>query len=266
VAEDFTLVDTHFHFVLEYGYNFNTVATLISRAKELNVGAMVNISDHPQLFHGGVSLADRFPEIYTALGISPAMIEGWSSKHLEEVKYYLQHPKVIAVGEIGLDYSNNPTPEQRRSQHTLFSKQLDIATGLNLPVIISCSYAFDDLFAILRSKNWGKHMGVVHNFSGNEREAQQLLQAGLYVSYSGLLTRSPRLQKIAQSIPLDKVLLESGCPHTELPYPQRSTFNEPAYVRYTAEFLAKTLDIPIDHLAGVTTENARKLFSIEVRT
>jgi len=219
------LVDCNCRFDLEYGYNYDTADTLLTRAKKWNVSVIINIVNHLRLFHGAISLAERFPEIYIALGFSPTITYDWSYEHLDRLQYYLYRPKVVAVGEIGLDYSTEVSADEKRSQHTLFRKQLEMAISLDLPIIVSCINAYADLLSILHSTNWSKQRGLVCNFTGSEPEARELIASGFYISYSGRLTRSAPLQKTAKSIPLDKVLFESGYPLKNPPYPQKVKYN-----------------------------------------
>jgi TatD DNase family protein len=262
LADEIDLIDTHMHFALDYGYNFDIVEALINRAKEHNVGFAINIAEDSRLFPGAVALADRFVEVYTTLGLAPRLANSWRQQDLELLRSYLKRPKVVAVGEMGLDYGSNPSSKEKSSQLELLDCQLDLAVEHKLPIIITPPTPLADLLAVLRSKSLDKLDGAICNFAGNEPTIKELLEAGFYISYSSLLINSPKLQELARTVPLSNALLGTGCPHLLPPASKRLPYSEPASVIHTAKFLAKLMDLPLEQVSQATTENAKRLFKI----
>lgn len=262
MADETSLIDTHMHFALDYGYNFDIVEALINRAKEHNVGFAINIAEDSRLFPGAVALADRFIEVYTTLGLAPTLANSWHQQDLELLRSYLKRPKVVALGEVGLDYGSNPSSKEKRSQLELLDCQLDLAVEYKLPIIITRPTALADLLVVLRSKDLDKLDGVVCDLAGDEPTIRELLEAGFYISYSNLLINSSKIQELARTVPLSNALLGTGCPHLLPPVGKRLPYSEPASVVHTAKLLAKLMDLPSEQVCQTTTENAKRLFKI----
>jgi TatD DNase family protein len=171
--------------------------------------------------------------------------------------------KIVAIGEIGLDYYYKPKTKSRLEQfkelqRKFFVEQLDFAEELNLPVIIHCRMAFEDLYEILKNR---KNKGVVHCFTGNWEEAQKYLDLGFYLGINGIIFKFD-IDEVIKKAPLDKLLLETDCPYLTPPAEGKDKRNEPIFVKYVAERIAELKGISFDEVAKVTTDNAVRLFKL----
>ena len=208
----------------------------------------------------GVAFATRHDGVWAAVGLHPHEAKDYIDDDgaLQRLRELASKPKVVAIGEIGLDYYyQHSTPEQ---QQKLLRFQLDLAQEHELPVIFHVREAFDDFWNIYDEY---KVPGVVHSFSAGPTELQQILERGLYVGLNGIMTftRDEKQLEAARAIPLEKLLLETDAPFLT-PKPFRGTICQPKHVRVTAEFLSKLRGDSIEKIATATTENAHKLFSI----
>jgi TatD DNase family protein len=195
-------------------------------------------------------------------------------KYLELAK----NPKVVAIGEIGLDYKieNKEREEEiKEKQKQVFLEQLELTQRMNKPVIIHCREAYQDLFDVLNAfqvgcascsfscpgAGAGQLEGVIHCFVGNQEEAKRFLEMGFYLGFNGIITFSDQYDELIKKIPLEKILLETDCPYLA-PASYRGKRNEPLYVKHAAERIAQIKEISFEKVAGQTTKNARELFEI----
>jgi TatD DNase family protein len=176
---------------------------------------------------------------------------------LNELRTLARHPKVVAIGEIGLDYYRDLSP--RPVQRTIFTQQLDLASELGLPVVVHSRDAYED---VLEELGRWKGIGVVHSYSGGTRFLNDTLALGFYVGISGPVTfpKASQLREVAAKTPLDRLLIETDCPYLT-PVPFRGRRNEPAYVKYVAEEIARARGETTESVAKATSENAGRLFS-----
>lgn len=245
------LIDSHCHLdSQEFDADRDAV---IQRALEAGVERMVAIGSE-----AAVQLAERYPCFYATAGIHPhdasKAIED-SFKRLDEL---LAHPKVVAVGEIGLDYHYDFSP--RDTQKTVFMRQMEIAAARKKPIVIHTREAWDDTFALL-------HLcphGVMHCFSGGPVEAQRALDLGFHLSFGGIVTypKAPAVQEATKMTPLDRLLIETDAPYLA-PIPRRGKRNEPAFITHTARKLAELRGVTFEEIARATTENARRLLLLD---
>ncbi|MFA5954599.1 MAG: TatD family hydrolase [Patescibacteria group bacterium] len=177
-------------------------------------------------------------------------------------------PKVVAIGEVGLDYYRLEGTEAereavKRTQQDVFRQQILLAVDLNLPLSIHCRDAYDDVYRMLKEAQarYAKVRGVIHCFTGAEEEAERLMSLGFYISFSGIITFAQSWDSFIRKTPLEKLLVETDCPYLT-PVPHRGKRNEPAYVAYTAAHLAKIKGLSFDEVARTTTANAKHLFGI----
>ena len=208
-----------------------------------------------------VELAEQYPFIYAAVGYHPENLKGIAPNYLEQLAAWAVHPKVVAIGEIGLDYywkENEPKSVQKR----VFLEQIDLAKQFDLPIIIHDREAHGDTLDILRQ--YGKGLrGVFHCYSGSLEMTDELLRMGFYFGFDGPLTypNSKRAKRVAAHLPLERMLIETDCPYLT-PQAHRGQRNEPAYVHYVAEEIAALRGLDAAEVARVTTENAKRLFAI----
>jgi TatD DNase family protein len=180
----------------------------------------------------------------------------------ERYRELCKDEKVVAIGEIGLDYYHNA--ENKNLQREALLEQLNLAESVNKPVILHCREAHNDLLEIL--KNWTKFgnkeiRGVVHSFSGRLPQAQEYLDMGFYLGFNGIITFARDYDRVVKEIPVDRLVVETDCPYLT-PIPFRGKRNEPSYVKYVAEKVAEIRGISVEEVAETTTRNAKKLFGI----
>jgi TatD DNase family protein len=208
-----------------------------------------------------MEIAKNNPSVYATAGYHPHWSNGSTEERLAEMRKLAGDPSVVAVGEIGLDYHHFRSPKQ--DQIDLFINMLDIASNVNLPVIIHDRKANRDVYDILsrfRSKLKG---GVIHCFSGDWNLAKKYLDWGFFLSIPGPVTyrHSKDLREVARKAPLDSILLETDAPHLT-PIQKKGKKNEPAFVRYTAEEVAMLRGISLEELADATSRNVMKIFGL----
>ena len=255
-------VDSHCH-IDGPEYDVDRVE-VIERAREAGVTTMLNVGTgdpHSGVFERAVALAEQHPEIYCAIGVHPhdaKLFDETAQQRLIDLAK--QSPRVIAWGEIGLDYHYDHSP--REVQREVFRRQLGIARELNLPVVIHSRAADEETIEILREERSGySRAGVLHCFGGSLPMAEQAIELGFYISFAGNLTfkKADDLRAVARTLPLERLLVETDCPYLT-PVPFRGKRNEPARVVETAKFLAELKDVEPDELGKVTTANFVRLF------
>jgi TatD DNase family protein len=268
-------VDSHCHIDgPEYDADREEV---IARARDAGVGTMLNVGTgdpHSGAFERAVGLAEKHPDIYAAVGVHPhdaKLFDNRAEQRLLELAK--QSPRVIAWGEIGLDYHYDHSP--RDVQREAFGRQLRLARSLDLPVVIHSREADDDTIAILRAEMSGVNhapdaraptikkgcAGVLHCFGGSPEMATSAIALGFFISFAGNLTfkKAEDLRTIARQLPLDRLLIETDCPYLT-PVPFRGKRNEPARVVETARCLAELHGQELEAIGRITTENFSKLF------
>lgn len=253
------LIDTHTH-LDDTRYDPDREAT-IERARQAGVGAFVTIGCDLATSRAAVTLADRHPDIYASIGVHPHEVRHIGDGWYDELRRLAEHKKVVAYGEIGLDYHYNHSPP--KEQRERFREQLQLARDLRLPVIIHTREAQEDTISILKEERASEVGGVFHCFSGDAWLAKDALDLGFYLSFSGILTftNARTLREIAQQTPLDRVLIETDCPYLS-PVPHRGKRNEPAFVAQVARQLAEIHpELSLERIEQATTENAQRLFT-----
>ncbi len=212
-----------------------------------------------------LKLAEEKPGVFAAVGLHPNNVLSWDDDTLEKLELLVANPKVVAIGEIGLDYYWDRTPQDL--QREKFRAQMALATKLNLPVVIHTRNSHEqdrqciqDMMTILVEYDTVVH-GVLHSFSGNLTELRLALDLGFYIGISGPVTfkNADGLRSIVASIPLDRLLIETDSPFLT-PHPHRGKRNQPRYVAYIAAKIAEILDRTESEIAEITAENARNLF------
>jgi TatD DNase family protein len=251
------LIDTHCH-VYSDQFDSDRPATL-ERAGAAGVARMIAIGYDLPSSRAALALAQDSPLVWASAGIQPHYAQTTGEAELAELRGMLAQPRVVALGEIGLDYYHDRAPHDL--QEALFRRQLALARELELPVVIHSRDAREDTVRILRDAARGQP-GVMHSFSGDWEYAEACLEVGFYLSFSGPLTfkKAAELHEVARRAPLDRILIETDAPYLT-PHPFRGKRNEPAYVRYVAAALADLRGLSLDQVAAATTANAERLFS-----
>jgi TatD DNase family protein len=241
---------------------------VIERAVEAGIKRMVAIGtgEGPPDLEAGIRIADRYPMFLATVGVHPHDAGKATEATLSRVSDLLAHPKAIAVGEIGLDYHYDFSP--REAQKQVFIEQMRIAAAHRKPIVIHTREAWEDTLALIE-QHWSNHHlpGVMHCFSGGEKDAARALALDFYLSFGGIITfpKSKELQKVAATAPLDRILLETDSPYLA-PVPKRGKRNEPLFVGYTAQKLATLRNVSFDEIAATTTANFERLFPFPLPT
>jgi len=257
------LIDTHVH-LDDSRFDADRDAT-VARAREAGVGTFITIGCDLATSRAAADLAGRYESVYASIGVHPHEVKHIGDGWYDEFRRLAEHPKVVAYGEIGLDYHyNHSSPQQQRDR---FREQVRLARELRLPLIIHTREAQEDTVAILREERASEVGGVFHCFSGDAWLAKDALELGFYLSFSGILTfnNASMLRDIAKQTPLDRLLIETDCPYLT-PVPHRGKRNEPAYVSLVAKQLAalhaERAGLALEDIERITTENAQRLFKI----
>lgn len=252
------LIDSHAH--LEMKEFDRDRAEVIGRARAAGVEAIVTVGTNLRLSRKALSLARQYENVYATVGVHPHDASKADDKVLEELKQLAEDAKVVAYGEIGLDFFRNISP--REKQIEIFATQLQIAKVLNLPVVIHDRDAHEQTLTMVRDS--GVRRGVFHCFSGDWSMARKCIDLGFYISIPGVVTfeKSKVLQEVSRRVPADAILLETDCPYLT-PEPHRGKRNEPSFMVHTAQKVADIRGIPIEELATAATANTRRLFGLD---
>lgn len=250
-------IDTHLH--LDDARYEADRREVISRAREAGVTVMINVGTALEGCRKSLQLAESYNFIYAAIGIHPHYVEGVDSKALNDLRKFGKEEKVVAIGEIGLDYYRDISP--RDQQKKIFRKLLRLAKDLGFPVMIHCRDAAAAVLEILTDEKIGEVGGVMHCFSGDSDLANRVLDLGLHLSFAGQITypNAENLRQVLKDVPLERLLLETDAPYLA-PQIERGKRNEPAFIRYTAEEIARVKEVKLEELAEATTKNAKSLF------
>ena len=254
-AEQLVLADSHTH--LEFPQFDPDRAEVFERAWASGVRYLVAIgsASGPDRLRAGLEMAEGRDWVFPTIGIHPHEARLATEEHFAELAQLAAHPRVVGVGEIGLDYHYDHSP--RDVQQTVFRRQLELAEEHRLPVVIHCREAWPDCLRILEEQ-WKRTGlgGIFHCFSGSFEDAQRGLDAGFYISFAGNLTfpKAEDLRALAAQIPRDRLLIETDCPFLA-PQPKRGKRNEPAFVRFVAERLGAILEVSASEAAAATTGN-----------
>jgi TatD DNase family protein len=253
------LVDSHCH--LEYKGLVEDQAEVLARARAAGVGAFLNISTRQSEWAQVVGTAAREPDVFASVGIHPHEADAHQDLGRAALLEATRHPRVIAIGETGLDYFYDKS--DREAQKSLFRIHIDVAREVQLPVIIHTRDAEDDTHAILAEEmGKGAFPALIHCFTASAEFAEKVLALGLTISLSGIVTfkNAKDLAAIAKAIPKDRLLVETDSPFLA-PVPHRGRVCEPAYVADTAAFVAGLRGTDVEHLTTQTTANFFNLFS-----
>ena len=253
------VIDTHCH--LDMMGSEDEISTAINRAAASGVAPIITVGIDLESSKKAIRLASNHDSVYATVGIHPHNVQGLNDRSYAELERLCSMPKVVAYGEIGLDYVKQFAPNDVQLEH--YARQVDLAKKMQLPVVIHDREAHDDILSILNEKAPFSAGGVMHCFSGDWHLAQKVLDMGFIISIPGVVTfnKATSMQEVAQKIPLDKLIIETDAPFLA-PEPLRGKKNFPEYVLYTARRIADLRGLSLEELASVTTQNARKIFTI----
>ncbi|MBN2059381.1 MAG: TatD family hydrolase [Deltaproteobacteria bacterium] len=255
------LIDSHAHLDMdEYGEDLDQV---LERAVEGGISNIIAVGIDLESSIKAIEIAGKYDFVYSTVGYHPHNVKHAGEAELKKITDLASCAKVVGWGEIGLDFFKEYSP--RGAQIDLFKRQMEIATDLEMPVIIHDREAHGQLFEIVSRyrRNDNERIGVIHCFSGEYDLAMAFIEMGYYISIPGTVTykKADEIRDVAKRIPLERMLIETDSPFLA-PVPKRGKRNEPLYVSYTARMIAQLRDMDFDELAGRTSENARILFGI----
>lgn len=251
------LIDTHSHVDM---IEEISVEEVINNAKEAGVKKIIVPCAYPKDVHKIFELVNKYENLYGLLGVHPSEAKDWDDSLIEKIKEYSKSDKIVGIGEIGLDYYWDKSFND--IQKEVFIKQIKLANELELPISIHDREAHKDTFDILKEYNKGSKI-VMHCFSGSVEFARECLKQGWYIALGGVVTfkNAVKMKDAALDVPLDKLLVETDAPYLT-PVPYRGKENQPAYVRFVAEEIAKLRGITFEEVAKATTSNANNIFNL----
>ena len=255
------LIDSHAHIQgKEYA---GEAAAVIARARAAGVETIIVVGGAGDMSSNteAVALAESFPSVYATVGMHPHDAKDVGAEQLSVLKQLAANPKVVAVGETGLDFYYDHSP--RDTQRRVFSRFIHLARETTLPIVVHERDAAVEAAELLRGEGEGHVRGVIHCFTGDYDAARRYLDLGFYLSFAGIITfkNADALREVTRKVPLERIFLETDSPFLT-PVPHRGRRNEPAYVRFVAEAVARLKNISLEDAASVTTANARALFHL----
>lgn len=260
---DLFIIDSHCHLdALDYETRHKNVDEVIENAKKRGVQHILSVCTTLGRFEAMKQLTAHRNDVSLSCGVHPLNVEEEPFDY-EKLWQYAQDPKVVAIGETGLDY--HYTPETKVLQQQLFAQQIEVANKVNKPLIIHTRSARQDTMDMLEQHCAEKCGGVLHCFTEDYAMAKRALDIGFYISISGIITfrNAEELRDVARKIPLDRLLIETDSPYLA-PIPYRGKPNQPAYVRETCEYVATLKGVSTEEFARITTQNVQNLFKINL--
>ena len=249
------MIDTHAHLLML------DTEKITSEMSENGLDKIVTISTTLSDSKENIELAKSYENVYVAVGIYPEYASDISDDDLAEIEKLAKENKVVAIGEIGLDYHSDGFDKQ--AQKRVFVKQLEIANKLGLPFCVHCRNAAEDVYAVLsENKHLINRSGLMHCYSEGKDWVNKFLELGMYISFSGNITFKKSDRSFLKDIPLDRLLIETDSPYLS-PEPFRGQKNEPKNVRFVLEKIADELGMSVSELDKITTENAKRFYNIK---
>lgn len=251
------MIDTHSHINMIEGI---TPDEIIKNAKNNGIDKIIVPSAYPSDMEQVMELINKYDNVYGMLGVHPSEVKDWNDSLTEKIKEYSKNKKIVAIGEIGLDYYWDKSFNDLQKE--VFIKQIKLANELGLPVDIHDREAHKDTFDIIKEHNRGSKV-VMHCFSGNVEFAKECVKAGFHLGIGGVVTfkNAIKMKEVAKKIPLENIILETDAPYLT-PVPFRGKENQPAYVKYVAEEIAHLRGITVEEVAEITTQTAERVFNL----
>jgi len=254
------LIDTHCH--LTFDVLERDIDAVIARSRIAGIAEWITVGTDPQENRRAIEFAERFENMYAAVGIHPHDAKTVTAETIQELKKIAQHEKVVAIGETGLDYHYNLSLHQ--DQRKVFAEHLKIAAEIARPVIIHCREAFEETMEILQQHSRDLKGVVFHCFGGSSEQAKIVLDKGFYISFTGVVTfKNARIkQQAAKIVPLDRLMLETDSPYMSPEPVRKQKVNEPALMIHTAGFLAELKGMNLADFAETVTATSRAFFGL----
>lgn len=249
------MIDSHCHLEMFE----SEIPEVLRRAYDAGINIIITISSDPESIDEVIQIAETYPMVYATVGVHPHEAKKFGENTYEKIFELTRHPKVVGVGEIGLDYHYEHSPKE--IQREVFRCQLELARQIDLPVVIHSRDAFEDTLKILKESKVKR--GVFHCFSGDLSQAKKVIDLGFFISISGVVTfkNAKKAKEVAQFIPDDYLIMETDSPYLS-PEPMRGRRNEPAYLVYIAKALAELRGVKVEDIDRITTLNVNRLFKI----
>ncbi len=254
------LIDTHAH--IQDDDLRKDLSKVLERAETAGVEKIICVGYDLQSSQEALNLARKYRQVYAVVGIHPHEAASLNAVALEKLHAMAKDPRVLAIGEIGLDFYRDLSP--REKQREAFREQIKLAQELGKPIVIHDRDAHQEVLEIIKAEKAGKNQGIMHCYSGGMELAVDLIKAGFYISFAGPITfkNARKSQEVAAKIPMDKILIETDCPYLA-PEPWRGKLNEPAHVKYVAAKLGELRNKGTDEIAYLTNLNAKKVYRIK---
>ena len=253
------MIDTHCH--LDFPDYNDDRDDVLKAARDAGIAKMVNIGCDLKSSQASVDLADRYPQIYAAIGFHPHDAKSYDDQMEKQLRAMANNFKVVAIGEVGLDFYRDRSP--RDVQREVFVRQMRLARELGLPLVIHIRDAYEEAIDMLIEEKAYEGNVVLHCFSGTVKDAERALDYGMYLSFGGVLTFSnSRLPELVRNVPLDQIILETDAPFLT-PHPHRGTRNSPAMVALVYQKLAEVLNRDSREIEAIIDGNAQKFFEFE---
>ena len=251
------MIDTHTHINMIEGI---TVEDVLKNANENGVDKLIVPAANPKDFEGIMKLINKYDNVYGMLGVHPSDAKDWDDKLINEIKNLAQNKKIVAIGEVGLDYYWDKSFNDLQKE--IFIKQIKLANELNLPIDVHDRDAHKDTFDILKEYNNGSKV-VMHCFSGSVEFAKECIKEGWYLGIGGVVTfkNAVKMKEVVQAVALEHILLETDAPYLT-PVPYRGQEKQPAYVKFVAGEIAKLRRITLEEVIRITAQTSELIFKI----
>ncbi|MHC4624738.1 MAG: TatD family hydrolase [Planctomycetota bacterium] len=254
------LIDTHCH--LTFDDLAHDIDGVLARSRAAGVTAWITVGTDMNENQKAVEFSNRFENMYAAVAVHPHDAKTVTGETIARLEELAQNPKVVAIGETGLDYHYNHS--LHHDQRRVFAQHLKIAADCNLPVIIHCRKAFDETLDVVEQYGSGVKGIVFHCFSGSAEQAEILIPKGYYFSFTGVVTfkNAEKTRKAAAVVPVERLILETDCPYMSPEPMRKQKVNEPALMFHTAKFLADLKNMALEDFAAATTASAKAFFNL----
>lgn len=235
---------------------------ILSSMLDNNVGHIINIGYNLKSSRDSIALSEKYPFVYAAVGFHPSDAHLMTKEDFDEIKKLAQHPKVVAIGEIGLDYYYGKETEE--VQRRVFREQIELAKEVNLPFQVHNRDSTRDCVDILREANMGERRGMMHCFSESRETAKKILDLGMKISIGGVLTfkNNVKTVEVVKYVPIEELMIETDCPYLA-PVPYRGKRNSSLYIHAVAEKIAELKGMDVEEVIAITEKNAKNFFDIK---
>ena len=253
------MIDSHCHLYIKNSPEQQE--QLIKEAAADGISKIINIGIDIETSQLSLELAEKYDSLYCTVGIHPHDAKKLNEQSIEKLRQLAAHHKVVAIGEIGLDFYRNLSP--RPLQYAAFEKQLELAVQLKKPIVIHTREALEETIEVVKKYAADLVGGVFHCFPGNAAEAERVIELGFSVSFGGVMTfKNAEMAEVASQVPLEKIILETDSPYLT-PLPFRGKQNRPTYVKYVYQKLAELKNLPVADIVSIIDRNCIKLFKLE---